>query len=322
MTPLTQPCVDFGELVQDVQESTDRGEGVEQLSSKGLTALLFIRHLGFKMFEVTEKGKADAAKARDAFDERTLVLQNILYETGYYQKEIQEATDYRSKISDSEMELMSGEDFMQYAAGEFTGGLDRLAEDYNHQLTLRRLDHELHIRKQARKQLSELRMRRDALQTNLAQKRKALTDLREHASQISASTQSIRQLFSLSDSAGQQQHELSQLLPLPLFFIFSQATAILGTLSTTVQAEISGSKDQAVAALAADSKASSQPTHKRQKRAASVASASENNLYQVCALQQCIPQLRQHIPMQTSGNDTMLPPAFPVRDPHEQSCQA
>ena len=291
MTPLTQPCVDFGELVQDVQESTDRGEGLEQASSKGLAALLFIRHLGFEMFEVTEKGKADAAKARDAFDEKTLVLQNILYETGYYQKEIQEATDYRSKISDSEMELMSSEDFMQYAAGEFTGGLDSSTEDYDHQLTLRRLDHELHIRKQARKQLSELKMRRDALQTNLAQKRKALTGLREHASHINASTQNTRRLFSLSDTASQQHHELSQLLPLPLYFIFSQATAILGTLSTPVQAEITGSKEQAVAALAADSKASSQPAHKRQKRAASVASASENDLYQVRALQPMHPPM-------------------------------
>ena len=278
MTSLTQPCADFGELVQDVQECTDADNNLEQLSNKGLAALLFVRHLGFDMFDTTERGKADTAKARDAFDEKTLVLQNILYETGYYQKEIQEAADYRSKFRDSELELMPVEHFQQYAADEFTAGLDSCSPDYDHQLTLRRLDHELHSRKQARKNLSELKARRDALQTNLGQKRKAQADLRSHIGQINASTQNVRQLFDLADATSCCQDELAQLLPLPLYFIFSQSTAILDTLSVAVKAEVVGSKEQAESHLAAESKASSQPVRKRQKRAASVA---ENELYQV-----------------------------------------
>lgn len=277
MTSLTQPCADFGELVQDVQEFTDAGEGLEQLSSKGLAALLFVRHLGFNMFDATERGKADTAKARHAFDEKTLVLQNVLYETGYYQKEIQEAADYKSKFSDSELELMPVGHFQQYAADEFTAGLDLSSPDCDHQLTLRRLDHELHARKQARKILSELKARRDALQTNLGQKRKAQADLCRHIGQINASTQSVRQLLDLADAASDRQDELAQLLPLPLYFIFSQSTAILDTLSMAVKAEVVGSKEQAESHLAAES-SSSQPAHKRQKRAASV---KENELYQV-----------------------------------------
>ena len=281
MTPLTQPCIDFGELVQDVQESTDRGEGLEQLSSKGLAALLFIRHLGFDMFEVTDKAKADTATARTAFDDKTLVLQNLLYETGYYKKEIQEAADYRSKYSDSEMELMSSEHFLQYAPAEFTAGLNSSADDHDHQLTLRRLDHELHIRKQARQQLSELKMRRDALQTNLGQKRKALKELHKHASKINASTHDIRQLYGLPNTASQQQHESAQLLPLPLYFILSQATAMLGTLSTGGQVEVAGSRDEAEAVLAAEPQSSAQPAHKKLKRTTSSSSMSETDLYQV-----------------------------------------
>ena len=278
MTSLTQPCAEFGELVQDVQECTDAGEGLESLSSKGLAALLFVRHLGFNMFDATERGKADTAKARHAFDEKTLVLQNILYETGYYQKEIQEAADYKSKFSESELELMPVEHFQQYAADEFTAGLDSSSPDYDHQLTLRRLDHELHSRKQARKNLSELKARRDALQTNLGQKRKAQADLRSHIGQINASTQNVRQLFNLADATSCRQDELAQLLPLPLYFIFSQSTAVLDTLSMAARAEVVGSKEQAESHLAAESNASSQPARKRQKRAASLA---ENELYQV-----------------------------------------
>ena len=275
MTSLTQPCADFGELVQDVQECTDAGKGLEQLSSKGLAALLFVRHLGFDMFDATERGKVDTAAARHAFDEKTLVLQNILYETGYYQKEIQEAADYKSTFSDSELELMSVERFHQHASAEFTAGLDSSSPDYEHLLTLRRLDHELHARKQARKKLSENKARRDALQTNLGQKRKAQAELRRHIGQINDSTQNVRQLLNLADATSRQQDELTQLLPLPLYLIFSQSTAILDTLSTAVEAEVIGSHELAGKQLA---KASSQPAHKRQKRTASVA---ENELYQV-----------------------------------------
>lgn len=280
MTPLTQSCVDFGELVQDVQECVEGGEALEQLSSKGLAALLFVRHLGFSMFEATETGKGNTAKARHAFDEKTLVLQNILYERGYYQKEIQEAAEYKSGVSNSELELMSVEHFQQFASEEFTAGLDSSSQDYDHQLTLRRLDHELHTRRQARKQLSELKMRRDALQTNLGQKRKAHTDLRRHISQIRASTQNVRQLFALPDAPSQHHDDLAQLLPLPLHFILTQATAVLDTLSTAVKAEVVGSKAQAESQLAADSTEASYPASKRQKRASSVV---ENDLYQVRA---------------------------------------
>ncbi|KAL3144500.1 hypothetical protein ABBQ32_004237 [Trebouxia sp. C0010 RCD-2024] len=280
MTPLTQSCVDFGELVQDVQECIEGGEALEQLSSKGLAALLFLRHLGFSMFETTETGKANTAKARHAFDEKTLVLQNILYERGYYQKEIQEAAEYKSRVSNSELELMSVEQFQQFASEEFTAGLDPSSQDYDHQLILRRLDHELHTRRQARKQLSELKMRRDALQTNLGQKRKAHTDLRRHISQISASTQNVRQLFALPD-APSHHNDLAQLLPLPLHFILTQATAILDTLSTAVKTEVVGSQAQAERQLAADSTEASYPAKKRQRRASSLA---ENDLYQAFPL--------------------------------------
>ena len=268
MTTLDQPCRDFGDIVDEVQQCSEPINGLQQLSTSGLASLLAIRDLGYKVFDASEKAKADAAKARDAFDDKTLVLQNLLYESGYYQKEIQEARDYKSAVKNVDMELMSAEEFLDLAEPEVTAGLDTTSADYDHQLMLRRLEHELQSRKQARQQLSELRARRDALQTNLGQKRKALTDLRKHASHINASTQQVRQVFSLPDAAASAQQETSQLLPLPLYIIYSQATAILETLSTSVTPEVVGSKDQAEAELAGGVKAV-QPARKRQKRDAS-----------------------------------------------------
>ncbi|DBB05940.1 TPA: hypothetical protein ACH3X3_009935 [Trebouxia sp. C0006] len=157
MTALDEPCKAFGDFVEDVQHCTDPGKSLQQLSTKGLTSLLSMRDIGYKMFGVTEGVKADAAKARDAFDEKTLVLQNLLYESGYYQKETQEARDYKSAVSNADMELMSVEEFQQTAAAAFTADLEPSSDSYEHKLMLKRLDHELQSRKQARQHLSELK---------------------------------------------------------------------------------------------------------------------------------------------------------------------
>lgn len=281
MNALDEPCKAFGDFVEDVQYCTDPGTGLQQISTKGLTSLLAMRDIGYRMFGVTEGVKADAAKARDAFDEKTLVLQNLLYESGYYQKEIQEARDYKSAVSNADMELMSVEDFQQTADAAFTGDLEASSDSYEHKLMLKRLDHELQSRKQARQQLSELKARKDALQTNLGQKRKALTDLHKHAKLIKSSVQNVRKLLSLPDSNDQSQHQLAQLLPLPLYFIYSQATAILDTLSTLVRTEVTGSKEEAEVELAGDNKNALQPARKKQKRSASVGSTSDIDHYQV-----------------------------------------
>jgi len=281
MNALDEPCKAFGDFVEDVQHCTDPGTGLQQLSTKGLTSLLAMRDTGYKMFGVTEGVKADAAKARDAFDEKTLVLQNLLYESGYYQKEIQEARDYKSAVSNADMELMSVEEFKQTAGAAFTADLEASSDSYERKLVLKRLDHELQSRKQARQQLSELKARKDALQTNLGQKRKALTDLHKHAKHIKHSTQNVRKLLSLPDCNDQSQHQLAQLLPLPLYFIYSQASAILDTLSISVRAEVVGSKEEAEVELASDNKNALQPARKKQKRSASVASTADNDHYQV-----------------------------------------
>jgi hypothetical protein len=281
MNALDEPCKAFGDFVEDVQHCTDPGTGLQQLSTKGLTSLLAMRDIGYKMFGVTEGVKANAAKARDAFDEKTLVLQNLLYESGYYQKEIQEARDYKSAVSNADMELMSVEEFKQTAGAAFTADLEASSDSYEHKLVLKRLDHELQSRKQARQQLSELKARKDALQTNLGQKRKALADLHKHAKHIKHSTQNVRKLLSLPDCNDQSQHQLAQLLPLPLYFIYSQASAILDTLSISVRAEVAGSKEEAEVELASDNKNALQPARKKQKRSASVASTADNDHYQV-----------------------------------------
>lgn len=282
MTALIEPCKVFGDFVEEVQHCTDRGKGLEQLSTRGLVSLLIIRNIGYNIFDVTEKAKTDAAKARNAFDEKTLVLQNLLYESGYYQKEIQEARDYKSAVSDADMELMSMEEFQAAAGAAVTADLDPSSAGFEHQLMLRRLEHELQSRKQARQQLSELKARRDALHTNLGQKRKALTDLHRHASHINESTQDVRKLFALPSTTTQHHDQLAQLLPLPLYFIYSQATAVRDTLSTPVTSEVVGSKEAAEAELASGSRPlPSQPARKKQKRSASVGSATEGDLYQV-----------------------------------------
>ena len=279
---VSERCQAFGDVVDQIQQCTDASQ-LRQLSAKGYTALLLLRDLGYKIFDVTEQGKADAESAKKAFDEKTLVLQNMLYENGYYQKEIQEARNYRSTVSDSDMELIPVEQFLATAGPEFQSDLDISSTDYAHQLLLKRLEHELHARKQARQQLSELRARRDALQTSLGLKRKATEDLSEQVSRIKASAAPLRQLIGSQHTATlSDQHQLAQLLPLPLYMIYSQTAAILQLQGLqAIDLTITGEQERAEQDISAAARSATSPgSGKRQN----LETSTEKELYQVGAI--------------------------------------
>lgn len=266
--------------MEDIQACTDADQ-LRQLRTTGLTQLLLMRNLGFKLFDTTEQCKLDAETARKAFDEKILVLQNLLYENGYYQNEINEARNYRSSVSDSDMELISTEQFFQTASAEFYSDLDESATDYEHQLLLRRLEHEQHSRKQARQQLNELKARRDAMHASLGLKRKAVDDLSEHVTQIKAASAPVRKLIPQSDTAIAEQQQLAQLLPLPLYMIFSQTTAILQLLTASVQLEVTGSAENAQEELSAAVKSAAPAGNKRQKREGSPEPGTDTDVQKV-----------------------------------------
>lgn len=274
-------CEAFGDVVDQIQQCTD-GTQVRQLSAKGYTALLLLRDLGYKIFDVTEQGKADAESARKAFDEKTLVLQNMLYENGYYQKEIQEARNYRSTVSDSDVELIPIEEFLATAGPEFQSDLNTSSTDYKHQLLLKRLEHELHSRKQARQQLGELRARRDALQTSLGLKRKATDDLSDQVSHIKAAAAPLRQLIgSQRTPALSDQHQLAQLLPLPLYLIYSQTAAILQLQGLqAIDLTIVGEQEQAEQDISAAARSMASPGSSKRQR---LETSTHKELYQVNA---------------------------------------
>lgn len=281
MTSFQEQCQVFGNIVDDMQDCKDV-EQLRQLLTKGLTSLLVIRNLGFKLFDVTEQCKADAESARRAFDEKTLVLQNMLYENGYYQKEINEARNYKSSVSDADMELIPVEEFFQTASPEVHSDLDKSAADYEHQITLKRLEHELHFRKQARQQLNELRVRRDAMHASLGLKRKAVDDLSEHVIQIKTAAAPVRQLLPQAATAQPEQQQLTQLLPLPLYMIFSQITATSQFLTAPVDVSVQGSAEVAQEELTAAIKATAPAAgNKRQKRDSSPEPSAETDFRKV-----------------------------------------
>ena len=281
MTVYQEHCQAFGNIVDDIQSCNDP-EQLRQLMSTGLTSLLVMRNLGFNLFDTTEQCKSDAESARKAFDEKKLVLQNILYENGYYQKEINEARNYKSAVSDSEMELITTDSFFQTTTADFHSSLDKTAADYEHQLLLKRLEHELQSRKQARQQLSELKVRREAMHASLGLKRKAVDDLSEHVSHIKTAAAPVRDVLPQLDAATSEQQQLAQLLPLPLYMILSQTTAILQLLEAPIGIEVHGSADAAQEELSvAANSAAAQRHTKRQKRDGSVEPPAETDLHKV-----------------------------------------
>ena len=128
--------------------------------------------------------------------------------------------------------------------------------------------------------MSELKVRREAMHASLGLKRKAVDDLSEHVSHIKTAAAPVREVLPQSDAATSEQQQLAQLLPLPLYMIFSQTTAILQLLEASIGIEVHGEAAQEDLSVAANSAAAQRHT-KRQKRDGSVEPPAEIDLHKV-----------------------------------------
>ena len=84
--------------------------------------------------------KSETESAKAPVDFTTLQLHNLMYEKGHYIKAIKTCKDFKSKYPD--IELVPEEEFFRDAPEEIKNSV--LSNDTAHNLTLKRLDFELH----------------------------------------------------------------------------------------------------------------------------------------------------------------------------------
>ena len=88
---IRKQCTEFTDLAaQMVREHRDGTNGTElrnMHAGRAMSLIFSLRGLGEKLVAEAAEAKQQASAARDSLDKRLVVLQNMLYEKNYYERE-------------------------------------------------------------------------------------------------------------------------------------------------------------------------------------------------------------------------------------------
>lgn len=264
---------EYGEVVLDMKR---RGTGLPDIQAAccgGSVHLLRCREESRQAAIETERTKDHTSQQRDKLDHNSLQLHNLVYEQQYYDKEIAGCINFQSSVSDDKLSCITREQFLQQAGPDVTA----LSA---HEQELARLTHELQQRKRLKTDLQALQQRKQQALAELNAATARIDDLRSHMEAISQSSRQLMEASLPAAAAIKDNREAADLLPLPLYIIYSQAVAGSSVLGMPLRVDIDGSTaaatrfaaeaaagpgDKARDAAAAAAATPSQPSKRRRK---------------------------------------------------------
>ncbi|KAH1065603.1 hypothetical protein J1N35_030590 [Gossypium stocksii] len=190
-----------------------------------------------------DKVKAETERAKAPVDFTTLQLHNLMYEKSHYLKAIKTCKDFKSKYPD--IELVPEEEFFRDAPEEIKGS--NLSDDSSHNLMLKRLNYELFQRKELCKLLEKLEQQKKSLLETIANRKKFLSSLPSHLKSLKKASLPVQNQLGVLHTKKLKQHNSAELLPPPLYVIYSQFMAQKEAFGEDIDLEIIGSLKDAQA---------------------------------------------------------------------------
>ncbi|GKV04625.1 hypothetical protein SLEP1_g16766 [Rubroshorea leprosula] len=187
--------------------------------------------------------KVETEKAKAQVDLTTLQLHNLMYEKSHYVKAIKACKDFKSKYLD--IELVPEEEFLRDAPEEIKES--HLSNDSSHNLMLKRLNYELFQRKELCKLLEKLEQCKKGLLETIANRKKFLSSLPSHLKSLKKASLPVQNQLGVQHTKKFKQHHSAELLPPPLYVIYSQFLAQKEAFGEEVDLDIVGSVKDAQA---------------------------------------------------------------------------
>lgn len=242
---------------------------VRELSEKGLLRLLRLRAANKAQALKTEELKEETSKAKCSLEQADLALQNLLYEKSYYEKEIQGCRNFQSAYPDSLVEWhgprsqgwpsgVPARDIPSHAEGsalqpveEFwqqcDADLREKAQGSNHELMLQRLTHEMRLRRKMCKELEDLKTSKSSLLQKVSEEEKILKQLQGNLKAMDEAARPLQSVLSGYPAIRNISRTLADLLPVPLYVLYSQLAAAKDALGLPVVVSIVGQQEEAIA---------------------------------------------------------------------------
>ncbi|XP_021898690.1 THO complex subunit 5B-like isoform X2 [Carica papaya] len=190
-----------------------------------------------------DRVKAETERAKAPVDLTTLQLHNLMYEKSHYVKAIKACKDFKSKYPD--IELVPEEEFLRDAPEDIKG--QKLSSDISHDLMLKRLNYELYQRKELCKLRARLEQHKKSLLETIASRKKFLSTLPSHLKSLKKASLPVQNQLGLLHTKKLKQHHSTELLPPPLYVLYSQLLAQKEAFGENIELEIVGSLKDAQA---------------------------------------------------------------------------
>ncbi|KAH6823157.1 THO complex [Perilla frutescens var. hirtella] len=210
---------------------------LRELVTQILLNFVSLRQANRSILLEEDRVKADSERAKAPVDLTTLQLHNLMYEKNHYVKAIKACKDFKTKYPD--IELVPEEEFFRDAPEEIKSPV--LSTDSAHNLMLKRLNYELSQRKELCRLREKLDLQKKALQETIANRKKFLLSLPSHLKALKKASLPVQNQLGVLHTKKLKQLQLAELLPPPLYVIYSQLLAQKEAFEEGIELEITGS---------------------------------------------------------------------------------
>ncbi|KAG8377602.1 hypothetical protein BUALT_Bualt08G0050100 [Buddleja alternifolia] len=226
-----------------IKKEAEPKSQLRELVTQILLNFVTLRQANRSILLEEDRVKAETERAKAPVDFTTLQLHNLMYEKNHYVKAIKACKDFKTKYPD--IELVPEEEFIRDAPEEIKSSA--LSTDSAHDLMLKRLNYELLQRKELCNLRDKLELQKKALQETIANRKKFLSSLPSHLKALKKASLPVQHQLGVLHTKKLKQQQLAELLPPPLYVIYSQLLAQKEAFGENIELEITGSVKDAQA---------------------------------------------------------------------------
>ncbi|MED6107103.1 hypothetical protein PIB30_010824 [Stylosanthes scabra] len=216
---------------------------LRELFSQMLLEFINLRQINRSILVKEERVKSETENAKVLLESTTLHLHNLMYEKSHYVKAIKACKELTSKYPD--IELVSEEEFFRDAPEEVKGSV--LSNHSAHDMMLKRLNFELSQRKELCKLLEKLEQKKKTLSETIAKRKKFMSTLPSNFKPLKKASLPVQNQLGVEHTKKIKRHHSAELLPQPLYVIFSQLSAQKEAFGEAIDLEIIGNVKDAQA---------------------------------------------------------------------------
>lgn len=210
---------------------------LRELLTQTFVHFLTLRQVNRSILLEEERARAETERAKVPLEFTTQQLQNLMYEKSHYLKAIKACKDFKSKYPD--IELVSEDEFFRDAPQDMKDSV--LSNHDEHNLVLKRLNFELFRRKELCKLRDKLEQKRKVLMETIANRKKFLSSLPSQLKSLKKASWPVQNQLGVQHAKKLKRHHLADLLPPPLYVIYSQLLAQKDAFGESIDVEIIGS---------------------------------------------------------------------------------